>query len=153
MPRGRRTPLAVAATIHAMYEHGEPQAAIAETLDLPHQTVSTILHGSTPKWEEIIKNQDTNSFGAHRRLAKQVMQAASIELAKKALVQVDASLDKASALQAATVYGILRDKERLDAGEATQNIAIVARVDFEQLDVLAAKLGQALLPGAATVKP
>ena len=146
MPRGRRTPLAVAATAYAMYDQGEQQSVIAETLDLPHQTVSMILHGHSPRWDTIIKNQDTNAFGEHRRLAKQVMQAASIELAKKALVQVEASLDKASALQAATVYGILRDKERLDAGEATQNIAIVARVDFENLDALAAKLGHALMP-------
>ena len=43
------------------------------------------------------------------------------------------------------VYGILRDKERLDAGEPTEIVASHSRVDISGLDKLAAALGETLL--------
>ena len=43
------------------------------------------------------------------------------------------------------VYGILRDKERLDAGEPTEIIALHTRQEIEGLEALAAVLGQTLL--------
>ena len=73
------------------------------------------------------------------------MQAASINLSQKALQQIENRIDKASAPQAAMVYGILRDKERLDAGEPTEIIALHTRQEIEGLDALAAILGQTLL--------
>ena len=41
------------------------------------------------------------------------------------------------------VYGILRDKERLDAGEPTEITASLTRHEFEGLDALAAVLTDA----------
>ena len=46
------------------------------------------------------------------------MQATSINLSQKALPQIENRIDKSSVPQPAMVYGILRDKERLDAGGA-----------------------------------
>jgi hypothetical protein len=40
------------------------------------------------------------------------------------LQQIENRINKASAPQAAIVYGILRYKERLDAGEPTEIIAL-----------------------------
>ena len=79
------------------------------------------------------------------------MQAASISLSQKALQQIENRIDKASAPQAAMVYGILRDKERLDAGEPTEIVAQLTRHEFEGLDALAVVLGQTLLDRAKEI--
>jgi hypothetical protein len=79
------------------------------------------------------------------------MQAASVELSKKALRQIENKIDKASAPQAAMVYGILRDKERLDAGEPTEIVASYTRNEIMGLDKLAAALGQSLLQSKAEI--
>ena len=73
------------------------------------------------------------------------MQAASINLSQKALQQIENRLDKASAPQAAMVYGVLRDKERLDAGEPNEIHATYSAVEIRGLDSLAASLSQTLL--------
>ena len=49
------------------------------------------------------------------------------------------------------VYGILRDKERLDAGEPTEIVALHTRQEVEGLDAFAAILGQALLDRAKEI--
>ena len=43
------------------------------------------------------------------------------------------------------IYGILRDKERLDAGESTENIAHIHKYDLQKLDILAERLSRSLL--------
>ena len=73
------------------------------------------------------------------------MQAASIKLSQKALQQIENRIDKASAPQAAMVYGILRDKERLDAGEPTEILASLTRQEVVGIDKLGAALSQTLL--------
>ena len=74
------------------------------------------------------------------------MQTASIELAKKALRQIEDKLPDASAAQSAVIYGILRDKERLDAGEATENVVHIHKYeDLKKLDELAERLSRSLL--------
>jgi hypothetical protein len=49
------------------------------------------------------------------------------------------------------VYGILRDKERLDAGEPTEIVASYTRNEIMGLDKLAAALGQALLASSKEI--
>jgi hypothetical protein len=51
------------------------------------------------------------------------------------------------------VYGILRDKERLDAGEPTEIVASYTREDISGLDKLAAALSQTLLQKEIDVTP
>jgi hypothetical protein len=75
------------------------------------------------------------------------MQAASISLSQKALQQIE----NPSAPQAAMVYGILRDKERLDAGEPTEITASYTRHEVAGMDALAAVLGQTLLERAKEI--
>ena len=73
------------------------------------------------------------------------MQASSITLAQKALQQIENRIDEASAPQAAVIYGILRDKERLDAGEPTEILASLTRQEVAGIDKLGAALSQTLL--------
>ena len=56
-----------------------------------------------------------------------------------------AEIASSSAAQATSIYGVLRDKERLDAGESTQNIAVLTRHEVEGRARLAERLSQALL--------
>ena len=79
------------------------------------------------------------------------MQAASTKLAQKALQQVEDKLDKASASQAAIIYAIMRDKERLDAGEPTEITVSYTRHEVSGLDVLAQALSTALLQKQAEI--
>jgi hypothetical protein len=106
------------------------------------RTVDDIINGRSG-WGEIIANDQ--AFKQYRTLAKRQMQAASISLSQKALQQIEDRIDKASAPQAAMVYGILRDKERLDAGEPTEIVALHTRQEIAGLESLAAILGQTLL--------
>ena len=69
-----------------------------------------------------------------------------MSLARDSLIQAQASLPKASYLQAVTGYAILRDKERLDAGEPTEYIAIRTKIEVEGLDRLCEALTRSLLP-------
>ena len=142
MPRGKRTSIPAAAQAKALAEIGYQGTQIADATGLPARTVDDIINGRNG-WGEIIANDQ--AFKQYRTQAKRQMQAASINLSQKALQQIENRIDKASAPQAAMVYGILRDKERLDAGEPTEIRANLTRQEFEGLDALAAVLGQRLL--------
>jgi hypothetical protein len=110
--------------------------------------VDDIINGRNG-WGKIIANDQ--AFKQYRSDAKRKMQAASITLSQKALQQIENRIDKASAPQAAMVYGILRDNERLDAGEPTEIVASYTREEIMGLDKLAAALGQALLQSAKEI--
>ena len=142
MPRGKRTSIPHAAQAKALADIGYQGSQIADATGLPARTVDDIINGRNG-WGEIIRNDQ--AFKQYRSDAKRKMQAASIKLSQKALQQIENRIDKASAPQAAMVYGILRDKERLDAGEPTEIVATHSRVDIGGLDKLAAALGQTLL--------
>jgi len=142
MPRGKRTSIPQAAQAKALADIGYQGTQIADAIGLPVRTVDDIINGRN-SWREIIANDQ--AFKQYRIQAKRQMQAASINLSQKALQQIENRIDKASAPQAAVVYGILRDKERLDAGEPTEITASYTRQEIEGLDALAAILGQTLL--------
>ena len=142
MPRGKRTSISQAAQAKALADIGYQGSQIADATGLPARTVLDIIHGRNGRAEIIANDQ---AFQQFRTQAKRQMQAASISLSQKALQKIENRIDKASAPQAAMVYGILRDKERLDAGEPTEIRANLARQEVEGLDALAAILGQTLL--------
>ena len=71
------------------------------------RTVDDIINGRNG-WREIIANDQ--AFKQYRTQAKRQIQAASINLSQKALQQIENRIDKASAPQAAMVYGILRER-------------------------------------------
>ena len=142
MPRGKRTSISQAAQAKALADIGYQGSQIADATGLPARTVDDIINGRNG-WGDIIANDQ--AFKQYRTLAKRQMQAASISLSQKALQQIEDRIDKASAPQAAMVYGILRDKERLDAGEPTEIVALHTRQEIAGLESLAAILGQTLL--------
>ena len=148
MPRGKRTSMHQAAQAKALADIGYQGTQIADAIGLPVRTVDDIINGRNG-WREIIANDQ--AFKQYRTQAKRQMQAASINLSQKALQQIENRIDKASAPQAAMVYGILRDKERLDAGEPTEIVVLRTRQEVEGLDSLAAILGQALLQRAKEI--
>lgn len=146
MARGRRTNLPTAATAKAMSELGFQTGEIAGAIGLPEGTVDDIVNGRHG-WSRMLQNP---VFNEYRVQQKRLMQAASVELAKKALKQVETKLPQASAAQAVVIYGVLRDKERLDAGEPTEIIASVNLHAIRGLDRLASMLSQTLLPDQTT---
>jgi hypothetical protein len=137
MPRGKRTSISAAAQGKALVDIGYQGTQIADATGLPVRTVDDIINGRNG-WREIIANDQ--AFKRYRTQAKRQMQAASISLSQKALQQIENRIDKASAPQAATVYGILRDKERLDAGEPTEITASYTRQEISRMDAFAAAL-------------
>ena len=148
MARGKRTSLPQAAQAKALAEIGYQGTQIADATGLPVRTVDDIVNGRNG-WAAIIANDQ--AFKQYRTQAKRQMQAASINLSQKALQQIENRIDKASAPQAAMVYGILRDKERLDAGEPTEIIVTHTRAEAEGLDALAEILGKTLLQTAKEI--
>ena len=148
MPRGKRTFIPQAAQAKALADIGYQGTQIADATGLPVRTVDDIINGRNG-WREIIANDQ--AFKQYRTQAKRQMQAASINLSQKALQQIENRIEKASAPQAAMVYGILRDKERLDAGEPTEIIATHSRVEVEGMEAMAQALGQTLLQSAKEI--
>jgi hypothetical protein len=131
-----------AAQAKALAEIGYQGSQIADATGLPTRTVDDIINGCNG-WGEIIANDQ--AFKQYRSDAKRKMQAASIKLSQKALQQIENRIDKVSAPQAAMVYGILRDKERLDVGEPTEILASLTRQEIAGIDKLGAALSQTLL--------
>ena len=99
---------------------GKSRNQAAKLTNLPQSTVSDIIHGRH-NWPAI---HNDPLFVEHRLQIKRSQQIAMNELIGKALVQLDATIDKASPYQAAGIAGLLFDKERLQAGEASHNIEV-----------------------------
>lgn len=143
MPRGRRTPLPLAAEAQALSDAGYPKSMVSQATGLPIKTIADIIYRDGPLWSTL---PYTEAYRQARAKQQALIQAGLTEITRKAMIQIEEKLPEASAYHAAIVMGIAIDKERLIAGEATQHIAIQARVEIEHLDALAAKLAQALLP-------
>lgn len=126
-------PLEKAAAAEALYERLGNQTAVGRALGMPQQTVHDIIHGHN-RWSEV---RHDSSYSALRLEQKRILQVAGTKLMSKALIQIDNSIDKCSAPQAAMVYGILFDKDRLMAGESTANIGVRTTTDISNLDSLA----------------
>ena len=140
MPGAPNVPLDRAAQALELVELGYSQRIAGEITGIPQQTVSQILnrHG---KWGEVAEEPVWREL---RSIQKRHFQAATLQVCKKALEQVDLTIGKASAYQAAGIYGLLRDHERKDAGESTENVSI--RVEAAvTIDDLSARLSQRLI--------
>ena len=143
MARGQRTDLPTAATATAMGDLGYQPGEIAAATGLPPGTIDDIINGRHG-WDRM---QNDPVFKEYREREKRIMHTGSIEIAKKALGQIERKLPQASAAQSAMIYGILRDKERLDAGESVLNVAVIHKHEIAGLDRLASALSRALLSG------
>lgn len=133
---------AAALAVEAVEGRGMPQWQAGALAGISQPTVSAILAGNK-RWGEACQGPVWNAL---RLEQKRAFQSASFELARKSLIQAEAKLENASYMQAVTGYAILRDKERLDAGEPTEIIGhIQDRRSVESLEALAEALGQALI--------
>ena len=108
-----RTEPIQAATVAALGDLGYAGTKIAAITGVAWRTVYDILGGQ----KNYLKTP------VHAKLRSQIkerLQFRSLDIADRALNQVEQTLPWAEARDAAVVYGILRQHERLDAGEPTQ---------------------------------
>ncbi len=139
--RGSKLPIETAATVLAMNDLVGNGAEVARRMDLKPRTVQDIIAGHD-RWGEIASGPIATKLRAEQ---KNVLTIASRSIAAQCLNQVQSQLHKASSYQAAGIYGLMRTHERLDMGEATENVAIVARVDANNADGLAQRLASRLV--------
>ncbi len=143
MAKGRhRTSLPDAARAAALHEAGIRMGEIVEATGIPRRTIYGIIYGE-PEWREILNNDER--FKEYRNEVKKQLQTGTLELSQKCLIQIEDKLPAASAAQAAVVYGIIFDKERLQAGESTENVAVINKRDLEDEDRLLAKLAASII--------
>ncbi len=135
------TPLDKAATVLAMHDLTGNGAEVARRLDMRQQTVYDIINGHR-QWGERASGPVARSL---REEQKSILTDASLAIAAQCVKQVEKRLPDASAYQAAGIYGLMRTHARLDMGESTENIAIVARVDANNADGLAQRLATRLV--------
>ena len=130
-----------AAQVMELGDVGYSSPVIAERVGVNERTVRDIVarHG---RWGEVAER---SVFTELRLQQKAILHTATLAVCAKALVRVDETIDKASAYQAAGIYGLLRTHDRLDAGESTQNIEVHTKLEVEGLDKLSDLLSQRLL--------
>lgn len=134
--KGKARDKYIASTVVALREAGKTQQEIAEATGTPQQTVSDIL-ASKGRWADVHKKTWLDTY---RNAEKKKLQVVSLELSKLALEALANKIPNAAASQLAVVYGILRDKERLDAGESSKNIDIHATIEADALTKILDKL-------------
>ena len=143
MARGRRTELekAVAATV-LHEELGCSSREIGRRLDMAEATVRDIFSGKNG-WDQI---HSLPWFKEYREIQKQTIHASILELQKSALVQIAKGMEKSSAAQATYTFGVLYDKQKLSAGEATEIVEVITREKWEkqtdELVMLYAEIGR-----------
>jgi hypothetical protein len=133
---------ATAAKAMELDELGYPGTHIARMTNLPPRTAHDIIN----KYGHWATVADTPVFQRHRQEQKLALQSASMAVSAKALIRVEETIDKASAYQAAGIYGLLRTHERLDAGEPTQITASSNLNVAMDLDAMATALAASLVP-------
>ena len=146
MASGKKTDPVIATAILALGDSGVSGAQIADNFRMPRTTVYQILRGEDNYVRGPVLVQA-------RAEVKELLQARSLDLAYRAQDQIELALPEAGAKDAAIVMGILRDHERLDAGEATANIEIHHKVEVEALEDLGDRLAKSLLRKAKGLQP
>jgi hypothetical protein len=137
---------ATAAKAMELGERGYPSTEVARRTGLAQSTAYDVIN-RLGHWGQVA---ETSVFLKLRAEQKLVLQTASMLVSAKALIEVEKKIEKASAYQAAGIYGLLRTHERLDAGEPTQ-ITASSNIDVAvSLDTLAAALSSSLIPTDVT---
>jgi len=145
--RRLQTNLPDAARAKALHDAGIKMDDIVDATGLPQRTIYNIVNLVGP-WAEIVTNNEI--FQRYRNEVKKMIQTGSLELSKACLNQIEVKLPQASAAQAAVVFGILHDKERIQAGESNLNIAVhVTKEDLASREDVLARVAT-LLAGKET---
>jgi hypothetical protein len=132
----------IAARAMELADRGYPSTDIARQTGLAQTTAYDVIN-KLGHWGKVA---ETPVFIKLRQEQKLALQSASMAVSAKALIQVEKNIDKASAYQAAGIYGLLRTHERLDAGEPTQITASSNLNVAVELDAIAAALSSSLVP-------
>ena len=111
----RKIGLEVAGTAQGMKDAGVSHQEIADATGLSMATVQNIVSGRG-RWTEITK--DHSVYKRYRQLLKNRMQSKALIYADDILDSIHDAKDTGNISQKAVAYGILRQHERLDAGEA-----------------------------------
>lgn len=141
MPGAPSITLPQAAAAVILHDLGNSTRQIEQTLGLSDTSAHDIIHRHG-RWGEVC---ETPVFKRLRAEQKTHLEAASRVLAAKCLIQVDKTLDKTSAYQAAGIYGLLRTHERMDAGEASVNIELHVKGELVGMEQLCAALSRTLV--------
>ncbi len=139
--------LETAGTAQGMKDAGASHREIADATGLAMDTVQNIVSGRG-RWTELTK--DKQVFRQYRQLIKDRLQVKAITYADRMLDSIDSARNTGNVSQRAVAYGILRQHERLDSGEATSHVAVVHKTDIEAMDRLAARLADRLIRGTDT---
>lgn len=139
--QGQKTDIEQVANVLALHDLTGNGREVSRRTGIPPTTVYDILSGHG-KWGEIAAGPVAQQLRAEQK--SRLSQASRI-LAAKCLEQVEKMLPKASAYQAAGIYGLMRTHERLDNGESTENIALAGKIEAQQSDQLANRLVQRLV--------
>jgi len=119
------TPVELAAQALALRDVGMSFAKAGEQTGLDATTVFNIEHGKHG-WSEVKEYQ---SFRRLRALYKEELQRESLDLSKLSLANIRRRLqgnpDRIPLRDLSATYKVLRTEERLDAGEATEHIAVI----------------------------
>ncbi len=121
---------------------GVGRREIAEQTGLAEDTVTAICSGKG-RWSDLTKNGEV--FKKYRTLMKERMTGKAMLIADQLLDSVQSARNTGTISQRAIAYGILRQHQRLDVGEATANVEVHHRTDLEALDKLADKLRHSLV--------
>ena len=140
MPRGQLTEPRKAYAVRDLAALGIKPTEISATTSIPVSTIKEIILGHNG-WAERLKDP---SFAKYRSARKRQLQAASLELSSRLLDHAGLNLNTTSPYQAVGMYGILRDKERLDAGEATANVEVHATHEIVGSEIALASLMQSM---------
>ena len=116
----RNISLPDAAMALELAESGMARKRVAEITGMGEITVMDIQKRKGHWLQDVAKPV----FEEWRLRTKREIMGRSTELVVKLLKHADENLDKTSPYQAIGMYGILRTHDRLDAGEATQNISV-----------------------------
>ena len=138
--QGQQAETIIAVTAGVLADSGYSQREIARRLGLSRTGVQQILKRA--KLED--GYPEAPVVNQLRPLVKSHLQARALDLADRCLDQVEGKLDKTSAYQAAGIYGLLRTHERVDAGEATEHIAVLHHHEIQDQDNLLGRLAAAL---------
>ena len=147
MPRGQLTEPRKAYAVRDLAALGTKPTEISTLTNIPVSTIKEIILGHNG-WAERLKD---SSFAKYRSVRKRQLQAASLELSSRLLDHAGLNLNTTSPYQAVGMYGILRDKERLDAGEATANVEVHAKHEIVGSEIALASLMQSMGLDAAKV--
>ena len=140
----REIPFPEAAAALEYAENGHSYAETERLTGVDSVTVKDILKRKG-HWAQDV---ETPVFLEWRTRIKREIQGRANELATKLLAHAEKCItekpDETSPYQAIGMYGILRTHDRLDAGEATEHIAVLHHYEIQDQEDLLGRLAAAL---------